>query len=228
MPRSATLDELRARAKAAGLPIGTILRAERLRETGVNLAQLRASARRKGELRIPRPVDVNGVVWRVATCAPSEALALADDLEQMGWRVCCPIGRRVELRARLGGGKRGKKIVAFPVFGGYLFVGEKGEPLTRQTHGRISGIVSDLRGPLAVPKEAIQRVSEAECRGKWDSTNKPKFAEHAEVRITSGPFAGFRATVQAAEHSGRVRLSVLMFGQPVVARVDPHEIEVAA
>ncbi len=227
MPR-ATLDELRARAKAAGLPIGTILRAERLRETGVNLAQLRASARRKGELRIPRPVDVDGVVWRVATCAPSEALALADDLEQMGWRVCCPIGRRVEPRARLGGGKRGKKLVAFAVFGGYLFVGEKGEPVTRQTHGRISGVVSDLRGPLAVPPSAIKAISEAECKGKWDSTNRPKFAEHAWVTVTSGPFAGLRGTVQAAEHSGRVRLSALMFGAQTTVRVDPHEIEVAA
>ena len=85
MPRAATLDELRARARAAGLPIGTILRAERLRETGINLAQLRASARRKGELRIPRPVEVEGVVWRVATCAPSEALAVSE-MTPMGVR----------------------------------------------------------------------------------------------------------------------------------------------
>ena len=228
MARAATLDELRARARAAGLPIGTILRAERLRETGVTLAQLRASARRKGELRIPRPVEVKGVVWRVATCAPSEALSLADDLEQLGWRICCPIGRKVVMQARLGGGKRGKKIVAFPVFGGYLFVGEKGEPLTRSTHGRISGVVSDHRGPLAVPASAIETISEAECKGKWDTTNRPKFATHAEVKITAGPFAGFVATVQAAEHSGRIRLSALMFGRPTTVRVDPHEIEVAA
>ena len=224
MPRAATLDELRARAKSAGLPIGTILRAERLRETGVTLAQLRASARRKGELRIPRPVEVDGVVWRVVTCAPSEALSLADDLEQLGWRVCCPIGRRVVLQARLGGGKRGKKIEAYPVFSGYLFVGEKGERLSRQAHGRISGVVSDSRGPLAVPKAAIEAISTAECSGKWDHTNRPKFAKNAEVTIKAGAFTGFNAVVQAAEHSGRVRLSILMFGQMTVVRVDPSEI----
>ncbi len=228
MPRAATLDELRARARSLGIPTGTILRAQKMREQGVVLAQVRAAARRRGELRIPRPVDVDGVVWRVAQCPPSEALALAEDLEEMGWRVCCPIGRRIVYNARLGAGKRGKKIVVFPVFGGYLFVGEKGERLTRLAHGRITGVVSDSSGPLRVPKSAIEAISAAECRGKWDHTHRVlKFAKGAHVRISAGPFADFAATVEGIEHSGMLRLSALIFGRVTTVRAEPEDVAAA-
>lgn len=225
MARPATLEELRERARHANIPVGTILRAQRMREQGVELAQVRAAARRRGELRVPRPVDVEGVVWRVATCAPSEALALAEDLEALGWRVCCPIGRKVVQQARLGPGKRGRKVIAYPVFAGYLFVGEVDEPLTKRAHGRISGVVSDLSGPLRVSKDAIKAISDAECRGKWDHTQRvAKFATGATVRITSGPFADFQAVVEGVEQSGVLRLSAMIFGRPTIVRADPLEI----
>ncbi len=229
-----TLDELRARARSAGIPVGSILRAERLREEGASLAGLRRAARRRGELLDPTPIEVSGCVWRVACCPPSTAFALAADLRELGFRAYAPAGRRIVYRGKCANGKRERRIDAYPVFGNYLFVGEmiETEPLSKFLHRNLSAVLAGPGGPLAVASSAIAAISAAECEGRWDETKRGAdrcpYHKGDPVRVKVGPFADFRAIVEAVEHSGRIRIAIDIFGGTTTARVTAAQVEKAA
>ena len=225
-----TLDELRARARSAGIPVGSILRAERLREEGASLAGLRRAARRRGELLDPTPIEVSGCVWRVACCPPSTAFALADDLCELGFRAYAPAGRRIVEHAGGPNGKRERRIDVFPVFGNYLFVGETIETgqLSKFMHRSLSGVLAGTNGHLSVHQDAIKAISDAECAGRWDTTKRRPYHAGDTVRVKVGPFADFRAIVEAVEHSGRIRIAIDIFGGTTTARVTAAQVEKAA
>lgn len=227
------VDELRARARAAGFPVGSMAAAGRLSGERAALARLRAAARRKGELVEPEPIEVEGVVWRVvAATSPPAALALAADLGEIGFRVYCPLARRVVLQARLGGGRRGRRVDVVPLLGEYLFCGERGVALTRAAHPKIVGILSDASGKLAVLPAAIAAISAAECAGRFDETRhaarRPPFAPGSAVRLVDGPFAEFAAVVEAVERSGRIRIAASVFGRVTSIRVDAEHLALVA
>ncbi len=222
-----TVDELWARAKTAGFPVGAVVAAERAKGEATALARLRAASRRKGELIEPEPIETQGVVWRVAMVAPSQAIEVAGDLGDLGFRAYCPLGRRVVYRARLAAGKRGRRVDTFPVFGGYVFVGEAGAPVVRGVHPKVVCILGDARGALAVPPAAIAAISAAECEGRWDATRRAKaspFVAGAAVRLVAGPFADFAAVVEAVERSGRIRIAAAVFGQATTIRVEAAQL----
>ena len=231
-----TVDELRARAKTAGFPVGPTIAAERSRDEAAALARLRAAARRTGEIADAAPVDVENVVWRVVAVAPGPfgapvAAEIAVDLTELGFRGYCPLARKVVRLARTRAGTRPRCVVARPVFGEYLFVGEGRVPLVRGVHPRLLAILGGPGGPFAVPADAVAAISAAECAGRWDETRaKPRqewIAPGVNVRIVSGPLETFAAVVEGVERAGRVRIGVAMFGGSTSVHVAETMIEAA-
>jgi transcriptional antiterminator RfaH len=225
---AATVAELRARAALAHVSIGEALRADRLRDERVTLARMRASWRRRGELVEPRTVDVAGVVWRVVVTTAADAFGVAADLAGLGWRAYAPAGRLVVYRGRAANGLRTRRIEAYPLFGGYLFVGETDAPVTRATHDRILAVLGDARGPLAVAPAVIAAINAAERAGRWDATQpharRSPFSAGDAVRIADGPLAAFRAVVEGVEASGRIRVACQMFGGVTTVRVESDQL----
>lgn len=231
-----TADELRARARKAGFPVGPVLAAERAKGEAAMLARLRAAARRAGVIADPEPIETLGVVWRVVMVAPGAfgapaAAEVAADLCELGFRGYCPLARKVVRLARTRAGTRPRCVVARPVFGEYLFVGEGRVPLVRGVHPRLLAVLGGPGGPFAVPADAVAAISAAECAGRWDETKtKPRqewIAPGVNVRIVSGPLATFAAVVEGVERAGRVRIGVAMFGGSTSVHVAETMIEAA-
>ena len=225
---NATLDELRARSNATGIPLWRLVRSERRKASPQDPYQARDKA-------APVPLDVDGAVWRVVECGggdaygyswsgESNARGVAADLGKMGFRPYCPMKLEYKIRKRRN--REIRILVARPLFFGYLLVGESPRlPLSLRVHGKISAILPGWLDP-----EFVASVHSAELAGAWDATRGPApglFHAGAAVRIAEGPLAGFAAVVRQAERAGHVRLDVQMFGTSVQARVPVGCVEAA-
>lgn len=161
------LAALRKRAQAAGMPVGAIARAQRLKDG--HLAKYRPSD--PPRFRPPpatRLVTTDGVRrWVVAICRASQAWSVGEDLGVLGFRAYCPMGKRL-IR-----GRRMLRTYPFAVFGRYIFVGEIQEPLAVSIHDGLVGIVGDQSGPWSLDPEIVKIINRDELDGVWDST-KPR------------------------------------------------------
>jgi transcription antitermination factor NusG len=208
--------------------------AEALRRATLDPAALEPPPRRLAERLVePSPRAFEGWRWVVAYVRPSAAREIADDLTTLGFSAYCPLGRRIVLRGRVPKGasagveKRARREENFPVFGGYLFVGEAGEPLTRDIHSGVVEVLGDARGRLIVPASALAAINAAECEGRWDAARRtpwkvaPWMKPNVRAKIASGAFAGFRATVEEIERGGKVGVLADIFGRRTRMSVDP-------
>jgi transcription antitermination factor NusG len=229
------LEALRRRARRDGIAPGSLIHAERLKARAI---QDRISApSTPPNIRAPRPerrlsepmaIEVEGARWVVAYVGEHAARDVAADLTELGFRAYCPLGRRVVYQARVAG-KRARRVRQFPVFGGYLFVGEVTEHLSKSSHDRIVEILGDSTGSLALKGAAIAAINLAELAGRWDSTRPhhaaPLFHAGDLVRIKAGPFAGFAAVVARLPKDLRVMIDVQMFGGPTRTTLDSSALE---
>jgi transcription antitermination factor NusG len=229
------LEALRRRARRAGIAPGSLIHAERLKARAVKDRIDQVSrppslpAPRPDRLTEPRAIEVEGARWVVAYVGEHAAREVASDLNELGFRAYCPLGARVVYPDPRRSGKRVRKVRQFPVFGGYLFVGEVTERLVKSAHDRIVEILGDSSGSLALSGAAIAAINRAELRGLWDSTHAhralPLFRKGDQVRITAGPFAGFAAIVARLPKDLRVTIDFEMFGRPTRASLDAGSLE---
>jgi transcription antitermination factor NusG len=166
----------------------------------------------------------------VAYIGENAVRAVAADLCALDFRAYCPLGARIDYRARVGG-KRAQRVRQFPVFGGYLFVGEVVERLSKSTHDQIVAILGDSSGPLALRAEAIAAINGAELAGRWDSTvahrQAPPFRKGDRVRINAGLFAGFLAIIARLPTDLRVSIDIEMHGRATRVVIDARTLEPA-
>jgi hypothetical protein len=167
----------------------------------------------------------------VAFAGASRVRAVAADLRELGFRAYCPLGRRVIHRARGPYGKRERRVEQYPVFGGYLFVGEVKEPLTREMDYRIVDILRMGFERLTVPAQAIRDINDAEIAGEWDGTKAaPTFALGRRVKVNIGRdhLAEFFGIVQGIEKSGKIRVSAYLFGHHTTILVNEEKLSLEA
>ena len=219
----ANIHDLRARARAAGIPVGTLLQAERKRRAQALATGASRTARAAGTLTQPAHVDEAGVTWRVAAAPPAAVRGVAADLAELGFRTYAPLETFIVYRGRGPDGRRQRRIEQRPLLGAYLFVGERNEPLQKSIHPHLWDVLRTGDGPLSVPAAAIRAINDAELAGKWDHTRRATetapFAPGEAVVVKAGAFAEFRATVEACERRGRVRIVLTMFGGETTATV---------
>jgi transcription antitermination factor NusG len=159
------------------------------------------------------------------------AKGVADDLNELGFRAYCPMGRKVLFRARVRGSeKRQRKIHSWAVFGRYIFVGEIDEPLQVDIHGGIVEVIGDSRGAWALNPKLIRAINEAHIAGQWDTVRAWDcvFKKGDRVKFTGGhPLEGFLAIVDSVGRSG-VRVNVPnLFSRPTMATVHAAKLEMA-
>src|SRR6185312_17206786 len=145
------------------------------------------------------------------------APGVAEDLNMIGFRAYCPMGKKIVYRGRHGGEARQRRVHQFPVFGRYLFVGEIEDPFQTTLHSGVVAIIGDRNGAWPVNPAAVKAINDAELSGTWDSSREAEaaFRRGDLVRVVSDlshPFAGFNAIVDSIRKSG-VRINVDIFGR---------------
>lgn len=216
------LASLRQRARAAGIAPGIVARAERLRS-----AYDGARAPPPPRLIDPAPLNFEGIDrWVVAICKPSMAMSVSQDLNAIGFRAYCPLGRRVVFRGRAAGARK-RRIHQWAVFGRYLFVGELGEPLATYIHEGIVDVIGDSLGAWALNPLVLRAINAAELAGEWDTTKTPEWAAKFKggdfVRVGDGPFSGFEGFVRSCSKAG-INVELDMFGRKTKVTVQSAKL----
>ena len=177
-------------------------------------------------MTVQLPPDVTA--WRVASMRVSHLKEIAWRLERAGFATYRPIGVRVHLQARLGPKQRGRKIVSYPVLGGYMFVGERGgKVLGKWFDDRIIAILGDSQGPFEARESDLIAIMAAEAAGKWDERSRehaPLLAVGQNAKIVTGHLAGFYAVILELRSAG-VKVDVDIFGSRTKVVVDPSSLE---
>ena len=215
------LASLRQRARAAGIAPGIVARAEmaRMAHRAEYEAWRAGGGPRHGsgqmwlrpppaaKLVDPTPINFEGVDrWVVAICKPSMAMSVSEDLNAIGFRSYCPLGRRIVFRGRAAGSRK-RRIHQWAIFGRYLFVGELGEPLATYIHEGIVDVIGDSVGAWPLNPLVLKAINDAELAGQWDTTKTPeweaKFKMGDYVKVgENNPFCGFEGFVLSCSKAG--------------------------
>lgn len=218
------LANLRRRAREAGIAPGILARTERARYHASQQTGLHAPP--EPRLVDAAPIQFEGVHrWVVAICKTSMSRSVGEDLNAIGFRAYCPLGRRIVYRGRTGSSQRKRRIHQFAVFGRYLFVGELQEPLNSYHHEGIVDVIGDSLGAWPLKPRVLQAINEAELAGKWnDRDPDATFKRGDHVRLSAGPFASFEGFVLECSKAG-VKIDVEMFGRKISTTVKSSVLE---
>ncbi len=179
--------------------------------------------RRRREVK---DVDEAGVEWVCARVRTGREFMVADDLGAIGFRVFAPHGIKVYKNARIGPhGKRGKLERDFPIFTGYVFVGQpKNLIVARRSHPHILDILQNGGMYCRIPPIFIHETAQMWRGGKWDG-RASKFSKGIPVRIVRGPMEGFVGVVDSLPTEVRAIVRVAMFGSEAKASIDTEALE---
>jgi transcription antitermination factor NusG len=131
-------------------------------------------------------------------------------------------------------GRLARRVIKYPRFGRYVFLradldGETGSSLLR-TVADMRHVVDFLRPgsqepPSPVPDDLIAFYRRAKLP-RPSAEEVARFAPGDTVRVTEGPFSGFRASVQDIDiKAGSVRILVSIFGGPTPLVIEVGHIE---
>ncbi len=126
------------------------------------------------------------------------------------------------------GGQR-KRTVNRRFFPGYILVqmvlNEKTWHCVKDTN-RITGFVGNATNPPPVPEEEVEFLRAQMAEGVAKPKAVVSYEEGDNVRVTSGPFAGFNGIVEEVKpDKGRVVVSVSIFGRATPIELDFSQIE---
>lgn len=178
-------------------------------------------------LREPQQLEGADLAWYVARSEAGAALEVVDDLRRGGIGGYAPAGRRIVLRARLRGGKRGPAVREFAVFGDYLFVGiGPGGVASRRLHGCIIDVLGGEDGPQRVPFATLLTINRLDLAGEWgcrltlENSRGGGWKVGQKVTIADGPFEGFRGLISALPSEMRARVELAIFGSVHNVQID--------
>ncbi len=146
--------------------------------------------------------------WYVVATRPQMELAARVNLERQGYSVLLP---QISIRKR----RRGKwAMVIEPLFPGYIFVelefGNDDPAPIRSTVG-CRGLVRFGHEYVPVPSAVIAPLLSV---GEEPVTEENKFKLGDQVRLETGPFAGFSAVFEMTKGSDRARVLIELLGKP--------------
>lgn len=190
--------------------------------------------------------DGNGAGWMVIMSKPMAEEVAEKAISAAGYRVCLPRSSKLIRATRLDEGGRITRprgqIVHRPAFRGYLFVelwpDQRWRDLidSRQTRGVDSAILRGERPALLKP-ELIDAIRQAEDAGDFDeptglrlrgnkqSKRRTDINDGDYVRIETGPFASFIASVVNQDDVGRANVLVNIFGRETPINIEAAELE---
>ena len=144
-------------------------------------------------------------------------------LENVINRILVPMEEEIDV------GKDGKKrAVKRKVFPGYVLVEMEGNDrswyVVRNTPG-VTGFVGSATKPIPLEPEEVKSILKSQ---NLDTEPKPHISVEVgeQVRITSGPFENFIATItEINEEKGTLKGLIDMFGRETPVEVDYSQIE---
>lgn len=165
--------------------------------------------------------------WVCARVMGGREFGVADDLSDLGFRTFAPHGIRVQPYARIGPqGRRGRRERDYPVFGGYVFVGQPaGLTVAQRSHPHILNILQNSGAYCRIPALFISEAVRLWVGGEWDGT-KPRFPPGRCVRITAGALEGWSGVIESLPSELRAVVKVKMFGGDTRAIVDTAALEI--
>jgi len=202
------------------------------------VAKYEALVRERVERERPEPIEQAGpVAWYIIMCNPRCELRAQTGLVEKGFAVYLPQYKQERIIKRTGH----KRIVDRMLLPRYLFVSAPfgAWPRITSTDG-VQALVRDqgITGrPVSVPDAAIGALLKRQGDGEFDTmltsngemVTRRQLDERisavkpgAKMRITSGPFASFVATVVEAIGYERAKVLVEIF-----SRATPYEIDIA-
>jgi hypothetical protein len=216
----------------------------------IRAAKRPPTARRQPPIVEPRVIKTEGLRWVAVRTAQAAERRVADELAGHGYASYCPLGAKF-VRWNRGNRPKNPIVKQFPVFARYIFLGLRegqyankyvpvGKSLAEGENGNytvvgarmvlidgIESVLSDSRGPLAIPCKAIAAINTMEMRRRWDETKSPPLLQPGTViRIKDGVFREFLATVETHDAECRIRALVEIFGRQTVAHLDEDDVEV--
>lgn len=168
-------------------------------------------------MRAVSPDSFEDAPWHLAICRPNQGHIAFRNLARVGIDVFMP-------RHRTSRRWRGRQIdVVKPIFGGYLFFStDPAQPRWREvasTHG-IGSLVKSGARPAQVPSSLVTALM-LRCDADGCLIPPEDFEAGETVRLTTGPFAGFVATIEAVAPDRRIHLLLDMLGRATALTV-PH------
>lgn len=144
-------------------------------------------------------------------------------LENVINRILVPMEEEIDV------GKDGKKrAVKRKVFPGYVLVemevNDRSWYVVRNTPG-VTGFVGSATKPIPLEPEEVKSILKSQ---NLDTEPKPHISVEVgeQVRITSGPFENFIATItEINEEKGTLKGLIDMFGRETPVEVDYSQIE---
>ncbi len=153
--------------------------------------------------------DRESEAWFLAQLKPNSHQIAQRNLVRQGFGVFLPMVE--ETRRRNG---RFERRIS-PLFPGYIFVAfdpAQGHWRAVNSTMGITRLVSIGTGPAAVPVSLVEGLR-ARCDASGLVLPESALAVGDAVRVTSGPFADFVATVEGIEPDRRVALLIDLMGQ---------------
>lgn len=181
-------------------------------------------------LRIVDPIEIEieGATWYGVKVVRGFERRVASELTAKGFRAYCPVGKK---NITWSNGRRAKEaqLKIFAKFAPYIFVGcSRGATIQKRTVDKIDAILRNSGGQCEIPPKSIQTIKDVELSGQWDETifrpGELPFQPGDAVRIIAGALAGFPAILHAWHESGRVDLSVRIFGRDSEVELDAAQI----
>ena len=170
-----------------------------------------------------RPLDADLGAWWVLHVKPNCEKMVATYLLNRGISYFLPMYRK---RQRMGHFKR-FKIVEEPLFRGYLCFA-----LDKESHGLLYDTKKLVRIIQVEDQEKFVQELDAIAKAAEhveDLVVKPGLVPGKKVLILSGPLEGAVGVVLRRHDAKRLALSVEMFNQTVLVKLDPYtEVEVVS
>lgn len=159
--------------------------------------------------------------WHLLLCKPNQNHIACHNLSRTGFDVFMPL-HRVERR------RRGRvRWESAPVFKGYIFVsagqGAGQWHKLRSMPGAAQLIGCGRRAPALVPAGVVAGLMER-CDANGLLQVDKDFITGERIRITSGPFADFVATIEHVDAERRVHVLLDLLGSKTRVAVDPARV----
>ncbi len=146
--------------------------------------------------------------WYILTIIPGGTLEALSSLRKLGCEVISPVVR--EKRAH----RRYKRVitVTVPRFPGYVFVRHNTSWRDVLRVKGVTGVLQGARGeemfsPVALHPSVVEQLNQSVDSRSPDLVEL-LFRIGDKVRLTSGPFVGYRGTVEEEDGKGGVRVVI--------------------
>jgi transcriptional antiterminator NusG len=148
---------------------------------------------------------------------------LATEFTQSGIESYCPTIEQLSRR------RDRKKIVAAPLFPGYLFVQLSEDPQLRRKVSYANGVVSILGTGGEIEPVLDGELHAVRCllSARIHCTVHPLIREGVAIRVVRGPFKGLEGTLIKVRERAHLAVSVQLIARSVTFEVDAWDVESA-